>query len=433
MEFEVTIQRRNLFNRVQRAKELEALTIPTRGSLKLSVSMTLGRSESDQVGYVRSLVVKMGEDDLSVTFDAKGEVKSVMVMGRQEVLDDSNSWWVLNGQVVPSPVLLVKDTISDDDGTDWYWEPHPTPFRTKIIDALAALAHGNTSRERLQLIASKLAYGEATQFQTQLISDSDTPDSLRYRIRQLGPDGLRELRRAVLLSKLTPVLSLIDGEIERFARGVKYLEPLRASAERYYREQDLAVDEIDSRGTNTAMFLSSLEDEELEALQAWMTEHFGFSVSVESSTGHVQVSISDAVHGRRNIADLGFGYSQVLPIVLQLWRATKARGEEQVTVAIEQPELHLHPHFQSVLADVMGAVAAQRSSRPSRVFVETHSDHFVNRLGMLVALGKISADDIQVIVVSEDAFGDSKGQVASFGPDGTLDENWPPGFFTPVF
>jgi predicted ATPase len=191
------------------------------------------------------------------------------------------------------------------------------------------------------------------------------------------------------------------------------------------------VDEVDSRGTNTAMFINSLSERELANLSAWTQENMGFTVLVESGTGHVEVKIKDGANPPRNIADLGFGYSQVLPIVLQLWKATRMSNPlEETLLAVEQPELHLHPHYQALLADAIAATSKKRSVQ-SRVVVETHSDHLVNRLGRLVSDGKLSPSDIQVIVVSERVVGGPDVRVVEFDRDGLLGEGWPAGFFVP--
>ncbi|UUE97028.1 hypothetical protein NDY24_13960 [Xanthomonas hortorum pv. pelargonii] len=63
---------------------------------------------------------------------------------------------------------------------------------------------------------------------------------------------------------------------------MKYIEPVRASVERYYRLQDLAVDEIDSSGANTAMYLHSLDMRDKEDLKQWMKSNLGFLLTRRS-------------------------------------------------------------------------------------------------------------------------------------------------------
>ena len=98
---------------------------------------------------------------------------------------------------------------------------------------------------------------------------------------------------------------------------------------------------------------------------------------------------------------------------------------------MEQPELHLHPHYQAKLADALSAVASIRYDAP-RIFVETHSDHLINRLGALVADKKLNQEDVQILVVNDDgADGDSSVIPVDFDADGMLGSNWPLGFFSP--
>lgn len=436
LAFDVTlVPKRGFSSRLQRAKETDGLIWP-RSGLKASLSLILGRSASDKVGQIKSLVLNFGSDDVSIEYGEDGSIKNVVVMGRPARLAQDNAWWVRQGKFIPGLYLLSKETYSDgDDDPEFLWEPVERPFSSAVVTALGHLAHGNTSPERLVAISNRLSYGDAPSFFRQLLEMPGMPPSLKYRIEQLGQDSseIATLRRCVMLSKIDSLLRAVDDELERFARSVRYVEPIRATAERFYREQDLAVDEIDSRGTNTAMFLGSLSQDVLGNLQGWMLRNFGFSVHVETGTGHVQVQISDSTHSPRNIADLGFGYSQVLPIILQLWQGTRGRtGGDGVMLAMEQPELHLHPQYQAMLADVISVATQGGNLRTeSRIFVETHSDHFVNRLGLLVSQGKIPPKDIQVIVVCEDEFGDSTARSVSFDSDGTLTANWPAGFFTP--
>ncbi|MFD2356100.1 DUF3696 domain-containing protein [Nonomuraea ferruginea] len=77
------------------------------------------------------------------------------------------------------------------------------------------------------------------------------------------------------------------------------------------------------------------------------------------------------------LTDVGFGVSQVLPVLVLL-----AYAPERSTVLLEQPEIHLHPAVQSGLADVIIEVAKVRNIQ---VVVESHSEHFLMRLQRRIA------------------------------------------------
>ena len=95
-------------------------------------------------------------------------------------------------------------------------------------------------------------------------------------------------------------------------------------------------------------------------------------VSIELQVG-LSKEISDIFV---NIADVGFGVSQVLPVLVALLVA-----EPGQLVYLEQPELHLHPRAQANLAQPL----IDAANRGVKVVVETHSDLLLTRIKTLVA------------------------------------------------
>lgn len=75
-----------------------------------------------------------------------------------------------------------------------------------------------------------------------------------------------------------------------------------------------------------------------------------------------------------NLVDVGYGVSQVLPILVDCTRDKRPR-----TFLLQQPEVHLHPRAQAALGTWLAALAKTQNKR---FVVETHSDHLVDRLRM---------------------------------------------------
>jgi len=109
-----------------------------------------------------------------------------------------------------------------------------------------------------------------------------------------------------------------------------------------------------------------------------------------------------------NIANAGYGISQVLPLVVEMLRL---KGE---SFAIQQPEVHLHPKAQSAFGELVYKVV---SKNKNKVIIETHSEYLINRFRYNVKKGK-NKIDAQVLFFSRDEKGihidempiDSKGQ-----------------------
>jgi len=88
------------------------------------------------------------------------------------------------------------------------------------------------------------------------------------------------------------------------------------------------------------------------------------------------------------LTDVGFGISQVLPVVTLLQYVP-----EGSTVILEQPEIHLHPLAQAALADVIIQAALHRKIQ---VILESHSEHLLLRLQRRIAEEIISGDEVKL-------------------------------------
>ncbi|WP_210168475.1 AAA family ATPase [Aureimonas sp. Leaf460] len=190
-----------------------------------------------------------------------------------------------------------------------------------------------------------------------------------------------------------------------------YIGPVRARSNRYYRLQELSVSDIDPDGTNLPMFLSSLTGRQMDSFSNFVQSTFGFGVQMENSEGHLSLYLKYP-HDRTNIVDSGFGVSQLLPVLAQLWWSTSAarlfrgrqlsKGRAPIFLAMEQPELHLHPAHQALLADIFVETLASAKDGPAMsLIIETHSSEIINRLGALIEAKRLDAESVQIIIFDE--------------------------------
>jgi len=120
-----------------------------------------------------------------------------------------------------------------------------------------------------------------------------------------------------------------------------------------------------------------------------------------------------------NLRDVGIGVSQVLPVLVVAYFAPKGS-----TIILEEPEIHLHPLAQSVLAEMFVEISQQRGVQ---FVVETHSEHLFRRMQTLVAKQTVSTDEVALYFVERTG---KSAQLRTLQIDefGRV-SNWPEGFF----
>lgn len=235
-------------------------------------------------------------------------------------------------------------------------------------------------------------------------------------------------------------------DLRRALTNVNYLGPLRSPAKRFYTlERDSGP--VDLGGEFLPNFLRERSDMSVtnlvggesqprreslgRALDGWLyylrTGSFASRLMRELSVSTIQdVLIQVAlrtVKGTEShaLADSGFGYSQVLPILAR-GLITSPGG----TFVVEQPELHLNPALQVRVATFLVSMA--RAGK--QILIETHSEHIVNAIRVLAA--EEGADQISRLcrILFIDSESETRPQVheLSINADGTVPE-WPRSFF----
>ncbi len=91
---------------------------------------------------------------------------------------------------------------------------------------------------------------------------------------------------------------------------------------------------------------------------------------------------------KTNLMDVGYGVSQVLPILVRIL------NERRAQFLLQQPEVHLHPKGQAELASLL--VDIYEKNKNSFV-IETHGDYMIDRVRIEIMNGKIKADDVSLI------------------------------------
>jgi predicted ATPase len=138
------------------------------------------------------------------------------------------------------------------------------------------------------------------------------------------------------------------------------------------------------------------------------------------SDRHYEIRVQHPVtREHQNLADVGYGNSQVLPVLVGGFNL-----EAGATYLVEEPEIHLHPRAQAEL----GGFFLELYQRGVQSIVETHSEYLVLRLQQYVASREISPDHVRIYYVY--AEGEKKKvELLRMDDQGRFVDEWPEGFF----
>lgn len=231
-------------------------------------------------------------------------------------------------------------------------------------------------------------------------------------------------------------------ELEKQLKRLQYLGPLRIYPERSYVWSGEVPEHVGWRGERAveAMLAAASrtigpgykrKTQPFQAVVAKWLQDLGLlqSFEVRSIAAHrKECEVMVRAGGAKasvNLPDVGFGVSQVLPVVVQCFYA-----DPNTTIILEQPEIHLHPRVQTALADLFIEAVQSRENgmdRSVQLIVESHSEHFLRRLQTRVAQQMVKPEDVALYFCRAGEGGASVDplEVNIFGEI----KNWPEDFF----
>jgi len=215
-----------------------------------------------------------------------------------------------------------------------------------------------------------------------------------------------------IISKEIPKLDGIKTILRDFFTKLNYIGPLRIAPKEEYsangRSNTAGIDGVNVaetfcelaekpttfykiKETEDDIKFIKTEDTFLNAAKYWLCERFKLCADIYSiKEADLYIIYVVSLSGvTSTIKHVGFGISQVLPIIIEGLRIT-----DNETLVLEQPELHLHPKVQSSLTDFLISLIEQGK----KVIVETHSDHLITRLRRRIAEDQSNQLDDKVLL-----------------------------------
>jgi len=219
-----------------------------------------------------------------------------------------------------------------------------------------------------------------------LRSDRPGVASDRFFLRADTGNDLRESQKARVKAMVPPISFL-----QQLIQQVIHVPGLRGTRERLYPVANTGP-----------MFPGTFDHYHASLILAWQRDQDSAGNQINHDLQSVGVAWSVFAHRANeaaielrvrtteredNISDVGFGVSQILPVLVALRAADPGR-----LVYLEEPEIHLHPRAQIKLADILAGAA----KRGVRVVAETHSTLLLTAIQTLVAKGELSPDLVKL-------------------------------------
>lgn len=223
---------------------------------------------------------------------------------------------------------------------------------------------------------------------------------------------------------------LLPHLIRRAFNRLFYIGPLREYPKRIYVTSGQSPRDVGTRGEKASDVLwiaHRSASKKIRAMEAdtrrWLRD-FGIASHLElrrlGAGNYYQIVVTDPHTGTEvALPDVGFGASQLLPIILESLYAPAGSA-----IAIEQPEIHLHPKAQAILGDLL-IEAAQKSKHT--LIIETHSEQLLARIRRRIAEGTVRAESVAIYFFEPTKEGTTIRTI-TVNSQGQF-ENFPPGFF----
>ncbi len=393
--------------------------------LSSNINVTISLNNDIKGTFIDKIILELKSFTIDMSVDNRNSPVKILINGKidMSIYGVKNRWnFATNHGLMPS--------FSCKENED---------FQTQTLGlAVNTLAHFCDKRLKKQVRIESL-FNVLDNTKEALLKSIQKTEIISLQRKTANWDIYNETFQEVyylwITSQIPTLLYVIDEELRNFYKNCSYIAPSRAEASRFYRNQELQVKDVDAYGRNLQEFISSLTEKQYENYSLFTQNILGINIGVTNTTGHQSIYLQNK-NGKFNLADVGFGYSQVLPIITKLWYITqkKAYDDNARCVVIEQPELHLHPAMQAKIADAfIKAIKIGKENDLDIIFIiETHSQAFINRIGRRISENSIDKESVNLVLFGKDEEGkNSIIKQTNYKENGQI-KDWPHGFFDPI-
>ena len=218
----------------------------------LLVSIKIGVTETNKKTVAKELILDIHNHEYKFILN-KDQKCELFINNELEMFSDELKHLSIN-QFLPIIGTMSKE---GDLGYRFNDDAIYDNFSEKLYLELKPYFQGNTSESTIKNGLARIGINERNDIKSILTKTFRNNKTFINNLEKKENVICEIVYELSLSANLDTVLRNLNDEIERTFRNIKYIAPLRATAERYYRHQDLQVKEIDHTGSNLAMLLRS--------------------------------------------------------------------------------------------------------------------------------------------------------------------------------
>ncbi|MGD8719909.1 MAG: AAA family ATPase [Candidatus Zixiibacteriota bacterium] len=342
-------------------------------------------------------------DNIVTNFDGKGGKKNYINLGVLGVYEETEFIYLAEykkhkrelGPILNKAILkakIMRMAIRRNSADKFTVEFHFSKDGTNIYDKLAWNNIANPEKRKLKRFSHTFDVPIET-------FNMMTPDALLYPIIT---GSLEDIKREKSEKEIQTINKIKDNlpvfgfpfEFPQLASGTLNVAPIRSKPERTY---ETYKKKVTSEGTHIP-FLIEADSRTKKTLLINALNEFGktsglytlLDVKQLGSPKGNRFELMVSINGPgRNIVDVGYGVSQVLPVIVEALQCP-----DGAIMTLQQPEVHLHPEAQAAIGTLLAVIAGDRDKA---FVIETHSDFIVDRIRIEISKGNIKPDDVSVL------------------------------------
>ena len=232
----------------------------------VDIEISLSKCKNSLFDYISKLLINILEYKISVEIDESGKIESAKINNKnydieykENNLEMLSRWGVV--ERVSSPFYVNLD-ILEDSVLEYI-------NNARSIDILNNIEYMIAEKKFMDYMFLKSVIGLEVDISDSMLSESQK-SFMKDFIKKIEEKNRKlESNEILMMYHLPKIYKIISEYISLYFINTYYIAPVRATAERYYRLRNTAVDEVDCRGKNLAIFLNSLTADLFNKFQEW--------------------------------------------------------------------------------------------------------------------------------------------------------------------